>query len=200
MSQGNGEGEAPEDELGNVSIFDIIILLVIIGGVCYFIWIKFLRKNTNEVRTLSLSIPKTGGPLSVSRSFLERARAGGQRVTVFYGSQTGTAESFASRLAKECKGLGLSAFIYDPEDCDEWDELAQFRDLAEDSGRVLALFCMATYGVGDPTDNSIELLDWLKNTDLDLSRLSFAVFGLGNKTYEHFNEIGKLFITSITTK
>ena len=180
-----------EEETGGLSIWDITIALLIIAVIGYFVWTKFLRNNNREVRTLSLSIPKIGGQLLVSKSFLERARAGGQRVVVFYGSQTGTAESFASRLAKECKGLGLPAFICDPEECDEWDDLALFRDLTDSSRPSLILFCMATYGVGDPTDNAMELIDWLKSTDLDLSRLSFAVFGLGNKTYEQFNEIGK---------
>ena len=188
------ELEEEFEESWNVSIFDVLILSLIVGGICYFVWIKFLRKNNSEIRTLSLSIPKTGNSPLVSRSFLERARAGGHRVVVFYGSQTGTAESFASRLAKECKSVGLTAFIYDPEDCDEWDDLALFRDLTDESGNSLVLFCMATYGVGDPTDNSIELIDWLKSTDLDLSRLNFAVFGLGNKTYEHFNEIGEFYV------
>ncbi|XP_062501211.1 NADPH--cytochrome P450 reductase-like isoform X2 [Corticium candelabrum] len=55
----------------------------------------------------------------------------------------------------------------------------------------LVLFCMATYGEGDPTDNAQEFYDWLKDTDEDLSGLKYAVFGLGNKTYEHFNAIGR---------
>ncbi|PIO22689.1 hypothetical protein AB205_0078730, partial [Aquarana catesbeiana] len=55
----------------------------------------------------------------------------------------------------------------------------------------LAVFCMATYGEGDPTDNAQDFYDWLQEADVDLSGLKFAVFGLGNKTYEHFNAMGK---------
>ena len=179
-----------QEEWSDVSAVDIIILVIIFGFVCWIIWRKYLRRDETKVRTLSLSIPKAGGVI-VSRSFLERAQNGGHRVVLFYGSQTGTAESFASRIVKECKGLGLTAFVYDPEDCDDWDQLAQFRDMSHSIGEVMAVFCMATYGVGDPTDNSIDFLDWLKSTDLDLSGLNFAVFGLGNKTYEFYNEIGE---------
>ncbi len=53
----------------------------------------------------------------------------------------------------------------------------------------MAVFCLATYGEGDPTDNAMEFIDWLKNGDPDLNGLNYAVFGLGNKTYEHYNEI-----------
>ena len=178
-------------ESSEISAVDVLIFVLVIGFVCWLIWSKYFRNNQSKVHTLTLSIPKPGGVI-VSRSFLERAQNGGHRVILFYGSQTGTAESFSSRIAKECKGLGLTAFIYDPEDCDDWDQLAQFRDMSHSIGEVMAVFCMATYGVGDPTDNSIELMDWLKSTDIDLGGLNFAVFGLGNKTYEFYNEIGEL--------
>ncbi|CAI7993043.1 NADPH--cytochrome P450 reductase [Geodia barretti] len=55
----------------------------------------------------------------------------------------------------------------------------------------LAVFCVATYGEGDPTDNAQELYDWLKNGDVDLSSLNYTVFALGNKTYEHYNAMGR---------
>lgn len=52
---------------------------------------------------------------------------------------------------------------------------------------------MATYGEGDPTDNAQELFDYLQQGEWDLKGLKYGVFGLGNKTYEHYNEIGKYF-------
>ena len=58
---------------------------------------------------------------------------------------------------------------------------------------ALAVFIMATYGEGDPTDNAQELYDQLQQGDWDLNGLKYGVFGLGNKTYEHYNEMGKYF-------
>ena len=70
---------------------------------------------------------------------------------------------------------------------------------------------MATYGEGDPTDNAQDFHEWLKSTDADLQGLRFAVrvknrlysdfhiflllqvFGLGNKTYEHYNSMARFF-------
>ena len=41
-------------------------------------------------------------------------------MVVFYGSQTGTAEGFAGRLAKDARSFGLPSMVYDPEDCMDW--------------------------------------------------------------------------------
>ena len=37
---------------------------------------------------------------------------------VFYGSQTGTAEEFAGRLAKDCNRYGMKGMAADPEEFD----------------------------------------------------------------------------------
>ena len=50
---------------------------------------------------------------------------------------------------------------------------------------------MATYGEGDPTDNAVDFNEKLTNDGMELSGMKYAVFGLGNKTYEHFNKMGK---------
>ena len=39
----------------------------------------------------------------------------------------------------------------------------------------LAIFCMATYGEGDPTDNAQELYEWLQNGEVELNGLKFSV-------------------------
>ena len=60
-----------------------------------------------------------------------------------------------------------------------------------------AIFLMATYGEGEPTDNAVSFTKWIKNEDGDidasaLAKVKFSVFGLGNKQYEHYNAMGKL--------
>ena len=92
-----------------------------------------------------------------------------KKVVVFYGSQTGTAEEFASRLAKDATRHGLPAMTFDPEDCTDWADLQKVGTDIENS---LVIFCVATYGEGDPTDNAQELFNWVKDdNDTDLTGL-----------------------------
>jgi len=39
----------------------------------------------------------------------------GRNIAIFYGSQTGTAEEFAGRLAKDAQRYGMKALVLDPE-------------------------------------------------------------------------------------
>ncbi|XP_051786766.1 P450 (cytochrome) oxidoreductase b isoform X2 [Erpetoichthys calabaricus] len=119
-------------------------------------------------------------------SFIEKMKKTGKNIVVFYGSQTGTAEEFANRLSKDSHRYGMRGMAADPEEYD-MSELSRLTEI-ENS---LAVFCMATYGEGDPTDNAQDFYDWLQETDIDLSGVNYAVFGLGNKTYEHYNAMGK---------
>merc|ERR1711990_1089300 len=116
-------------------------------------------------------------------SLVERLKARDRKVVVFYGSQTGTAEDFATRLAKESSKYGVKGLALDPEEVGDNDEIAHLPELDDH----IAIFCMATYGEGDPTDNAHDFKEWLTEGTTDLTGLNYAVFGLGNKTYEHFN-------------
>jgi len=51
-------------------------------------------------------------------SFVDRMIHSEKTMVVFYGSQTGTAEDFAQRIAKQAKRYGISATVCDPEECD----------------------------------------------------------------------------------
>ncbi|KAF9013374.1 hypothetical protein BDQ17DRAFT_1386931 [Cyathus striatus] len=126
------------------------------------------------------------------RDFITKMKEGKKRIVIFYGSQTGTAEEYAIRLAKEAKSkFGLASLVCDPEEYD-FENLDQ---LPEDCA---AFFVMATYGEGEPTDNAVQLMQNLQDDSFEFSNgerkldgLKYVVFGLGNKTYEHYNSIGR---------
>lgn len=59
-------------------------------------------------------------------------------------------------------------------------------------------FVMATYGEGEPTDNAVTLMQNLTEDSFEFSNgehklegLKYVIFGLGNRTYEHYNEIAR---------
>lgn len=63
----------------------------------------------------------------------------------------------------------------------------------------LVFFVMATYGEGEPTDNAVDFWDLVsdeqpqfsenEDEEVPLKNLRYVAFGLGNKTYEHYNEV-----------
>lgn len=125
-----------------------------------------------------------------------------RRVIFFYGSQTGTAEDYASRLAKECsQKYGVNCMTADIELYD----MSYLDTLPQDK---LAVFVMATYGEGEPTDNAVSFWDLIMEETVEFSKLGgdeddesqqkplnqlrYMVFGLGNKTYEHYNAVARL--------
>ncbi|EDQ90706.1 uncharacterized protein MONBRDRAFT_16143 [Monosiga brevicollis MX1] len=118
--------------------------------------------------------------------FVAKMKEAEAQIVIFYGSQTGTAEDFAMRLAGEAKRYGIKALVIDPQDAD----MTQLSELSTIENAV-ALFCLATYGEGEPTDNAQAFHDLLEEKTEEendwLENVNYAVFGLGNKTYEHFN-------------
>ncbi|KAG0173593.1 NADPH-cytochrome P450 reductase [Apophysomyces sp. BC1034] len=143
--------------------------------------------------------PKTtptasSAPSKTSPNFVEIMKAQNRKIIIFYGSQTGTAEEFANRLAKECKRRwGVDSMVADL----ELHNLAYLDQLPNDR---LAIFVMASYGEGEPTDNAIAFWDLLHAPqphfsqavyDAPLKNLQYLVFGLGNSTYTYFNGVAR---------
>lgn len=125
-----------------------------------------------------------GGNEAGSRSIVETLKTTKKNVVVFYGTQTGTAEDYASKLSKELSSnFGLKTMTADVADYD-------YEDFGDISNETLCFFLLATYGEGEPTDNAIDFINYLDNEADTLSTLRFLVFGLGNSTYEFFNAIG----------
>lgn len=59
-----------------------------------------------------------------------------------------------------------------------------------------AVFVMATYGEGEPTDNAVPLMELIKESPSfsngeSLESLKYVIFGLGNRTYEHYNAVAR---------
>lgn len=106
------------------------------------------------------------------------------RIKILFGTQTGTAEDFSHTLAKEAKRHHIFAQVIDM-------ELYDVNDLQNEPYIILVT---ATHGEGEPPDNAKTLYKWLGNAELSptlLERVNYTVFGLGNKTYEHYNAVAR---------
>ncbi|TFK40696.1 hypothetical protein BDQ12DRAFT_697373 [Crucibulum laeve] len=177
--------------MASTSSSDVAILaLGVILAALYLFRDQLFAASKPKVAPIvaSKSANGSGNP----RDFIAKMKDGKKRLVIFYGSQTGTAEEYAIRLAKEAKSkFGLASLVCDPEEYD-FENLDQ---LPEDCA---AFFVMATYGEGEPTDNAVQLMQNLQDDSFEFSNgerkldgLKYVVFGLGNKTYEHYNSIGR---------
>jgi len=146
---------------------------------------------------------------------VDRTQYPGGRLTVYYATQTGTAESFAKELEREGKDHGFLVSIEDVEDLNA--QAAEMVDPEKRSpfGKDTApgenprcVVLSATYGEGEPTDTATtffhEMQDLLeesgeeeKKAEPPLQGLEYAVFGLGNREYEIFNAMGKFFDSAL---
>merc|ERR1719297_426277 len=181
--------DVPAEEEEPLLGFLDYVLLAAIAAVCF--WWFFLRdRESDKIPEYEIKPMVVRETSTVEKGFLSKMRKTGRRLVVFYGSQTGTAEEFAGRLAKEGARYGLKGIVADPEE-ENMEDLQQLTDLDSELGPCLAVFMMATYGEGDPTDNAVDFNEKLTNDGMELTGMKYAVFGLGNKTYEHFNKMGK---------
>ena len=70
-------------------------------------------------------------------------------------------------------------------------------EVFDEPGRFIV--CTSTYGSGDVPDNAKALYEALCGARPDLSRVSFAIFGLGDSTYQQtYNFGGKKFESILT--
>lgn len=123
-----------------------------------------------------------------TRNIAKRLEETGSSVVVFWGSQSGTAESFAHRLAREITlRFGRGAL---PADLSDY-ESSSISEIPRDK---LLLFILSTYGEGDPPDNTVEFWGWLggagrENKPGVLDGLRYCAFGLGNSSYKFYNRV-----------
>ena len=98
-------------------------------------------------------------------------------LTVVFGSQTGTAEKLARRIAKEAGQRGFAATIHD---------LASYPLTALPTEQNL-LVITSTYGDGEPPDNAQAFANAIKADSAPrLENVRFTVCGLGDTNYARF--------------
>ena len=172
--------------MAELDTLDVIVLSALfVGTVAYFTKGKYWAVAKDPYANAFSNTAKAGK----TRNILEKLEEMGKNCIILYGSQTGTAEDYASRLAKEGKSrFGLETMIADLEDYD-------FDNLDTIPSDKIVMFVLATYGEGEPTDNAVDFHEFLTADDVQFSEdrspaldnLNYVAFGLGNNTYEHYN-------------
>lgn len=176
--------------MAQLDTLDIVVLAAIfLATVAWFTKGKYWGVTKDPYATSYAAA--NGNKPGKTRNIVEKMEESNKNCVVFYGSQTGTAEDYASRLAKEGKSrFGLETMVADLEDYD-YENLDTF---PEDK---IAMFVLATYGEGEPTDNAVDFYEFITGEDASFSNaadpplgnLKFVAFGLGNNTYEHYNSM-----------
>lgn len=105
-----------------------------------------------------------------------------RKVTIFYGSTTGTAKRFSEQLSRSIsKFVGIPVSIVNLVDYDE--EKLDSEDIV--------FFLLSTWTDGVPSESAKRFVDWIKYMTHDfrvsknhLEKITFAVFGLGGSIYD----------------
>lgn len=171
------------------------------------------KKESKRRAVEAMFAAEDAAQLSSASGELDRSKYPGGRLTVYYATQTGTAESFAKELEREAKDHGFLVKVEDMENLeasmaammDPETKSAFGPESTEPDEMPRALFLTATYGEGEPTDNATSLFHAMEEALQDedaadekpLLGLEYAVFGLGNTEYEIFNAVGKFFDASL---
>ena len=103
-------------------------------------------------------------------------------MTILYATQGGNAQCIATELANNATALGYPARV-------ESVNAYRVRGLAKEKILVVVI---STQGDGDPPESAQELIRYLSsNKHAELNDLQYAIFGLGDSSYECFCKAGR---------
>jgi MioC protein len=99
------------------------------------------------------------------------------KISILYGTESGNSEMAADDISDTLKDAGFDTEICAMEDY-------EIQNLVNDEKVVLI---SSTFGEGEFPETTLPFYDALKEIKPDLSKVQFAAFGLGDSTYENYN-------------
>lgn len=101
------------------------------------------------------------------------------RILILYASETGTAEGFARKAARQLQRYKAKVMALDEYNADTL------------GSEKLLLIITSTFGNGEIPGNGKKFLQWLKKQPTgSLEGLNYSVLGIGSTVYEHFCAAG----------
>lgn len=109
-----------DESIFNFGFLDIALTLALSVFLYWFFYYRNKKQDEYSPSTKSYSIQPTlyTATSPIENSFIKKLQTSGRSLVVFYGSQTGTGEEFAGRLAKEGVRYSMKGMVADPEECD----------------------------------------------------------------------------------
>ncbi|KAH7156093.1 NADPH cytochrome p450 reductase [Dactylonectria macrodidyma] len=177
------------------TVGDVAALLALAASSAVIFYKPWARPNPNRHVFFEKPQSKNGnsqGRHKKSRNIATLLEESNKDAVIFWGSQSGTAEAFAARLARDCRlRFGLQAISADLSDYDA-DTIAAI------PASKPVIFIISTFGEGDPPDNAADLWKHLQSrTPQPLENLNYAALGLGNSNYQHYNRVIDVVTTAI---
>lgn len=176
------------EAVSNTSYTDYGLLLAIVLGSSYIFNKGSIWPKRDPFQHLLFEKPQkqhgTTPSARATRDIGEKVRDSEARFAILWGSQSGTAEGLANRLARDFQQRLKTAVVvgdlsdYNPE------------TIANVPESVTVVLVMSTFGEGDPSDNAQALISYLATPPIGvMSHVKFAAFGCGNSSYRYFNKV-----------
>lgn len=145
---------------------------------------KSVRTSGALLAAAGRAAERVAAAAPAGRALATAASAPVTKLKIVFGSQTGTAQCFATQLASNADGAGITAEAVDAYDLKApAASAAAIAAVKNDPGAALALV-LSCFGRGEPTDSAKAFVAWLADPARDSEKdkfagLRYAVFGLG---------------------
>lgn len=105
-----------------------------------------------------------------------------QKLRVFFATETGNAKMVAQQVVKQAKDHGWHA---SPQ------PVKKIKKIEELQGDESVIFITSTHGEGDPPEPALAFFELIRQSQVSLKGVKYAVLGLGDSSYAEYNKAAR---------